>query len=113
MDPIVLITGWGVPAKLAKPLLYGLGILLLVGAVWLSIHLWGNHRYDEGVSAEDAKWQSAVEQLKSDASNSAANATTNAEKNAANFVEQHTKDQEAVNAAEANGTSPLDVLFGN
>lgn len=39
MDPISLLVGWGVPAKLAKPLLYGLGILLLLGAIFAAVKL--------------------------------------------------------------------------
>ena len=86
--------------------------LLIVGA-WLALHFYGNHRYNEGVSAEDAKWASAAQQLKSDAANAANSADANAAANFANYVQQHSKDQEAVNAAEANGSSPLDALFGN
>lgn len=87
--------------------------ILVVAAFWLALHFYGVHRYDEGVSAEDAKWQAAVTQLHADASNAASNADQTAAQAAANFIQQHSADQNAVNAAEAAGKSPLDALFGN
>ena len=113
MNPITILTGYGLYEKLAKWIVAVLAAVLLIGGLWLSLHFYGVHRYDEGVSAEDAKWQTAVNQLKSDASNAATNADANASANAANFIQQHSADQNAVNQAEAQGKSPLDALFGN
>ena len=39
MNLIATLIGWGVPAKLAKPLLYGVGVLLLVGAIFAAVKL--------------------------------------------------------------------------
>jgi hypothetical protein len=98
---------------LAKAIVAIVGLIIVIAAFWLAMHFYGVHRYNEGVSAEDAKWATAVAQLKSDASNAANNADANAAANLANFVQQHSADENAVNAAEANGSSPLDALFGN
>jgi type IV secretory pathway VirB6-like protein len=113
MSLIGLLVGWGVPQKLAKPLLIVIGVALLFGSVWLSLHLYRKHRYDEGVAATDAKWQAAVDQLKKDAAKSATKADDAAATRTADQIAKHTKDQEAVNEAQRNGTSPLDALFGN
>lgn len=95
-------------------LIAGIVALLLAALLfWLAMHFYGVHRYDEGVSAEDAKWQAATTQLKQDAGNAATNADTNAAINAATFIEQHSADQNAVANATAEGKSPLDALFGN
>jgi len=98
---------------LAKTVISIVAVLLLILAFWLALHFYGVHRYDEGVSAEDAKWQAAAAQLKSDASNAATNADANAAANLSNFVQQHSADQNAVNQAEAQGKSPFDAIFGN
>lgn len=87
--------------------------IFVIGAFWLAMHFYGVHRYDEGVSAEDAKWQAATDQLKSDASNAAGNADANAADRLQSYVANQTADQAAVNKAEAEGRSPLDALFGN
>lgn len=110
---LALITGWGVPARFAKPLLIGVGALLLLGSLWLSLHLYGQHRYNEGVTATDAKWQAAVQQLQKDAAKSATKADDAAATRVATHIEKAAKEQEAVTKAEAEGKSPLDVLFGN
>lgn len=87
--------------------------LLIVGGFWLALHFYGLHRYDEGVSATDAKWEAASAQLKSDAANSASNADANAVNRLQNYVANQQADQAAVNKAEAEGKSPFDALFGN
>jgi hypothetical protein len=108
-----LLLGLGVPQRFAKGLATVLTVLLLLGGIWLALHFYGKHRYDEGVSATDAKWEAAATQLKQDAANSAGKADDNAAERLDNYVQQHASDQEAVNEAERNGTSPLDALFGN
>jgi hypothetical protein len=39
MNLVALLVGWGVPAKLAKPLLIGLGILLFIGAIFAAVKI--------------------------------------------------------------------------
>lgn len=103
----------GLAAKLVgerfAPLLaYGAITLALVGAVW-----WLRaDAYSDGVKATDAKWVAAGEKLKRQAveAQSAANAAS-ATRTAAE-VERVREEKEKIDAAEASGSSPLDVLFG-
>jgi hypothetical protein len=55
MDPIALLIGWGVPAKLAKPLLIGVGILLLIGAIFAAVKI-HDHRV---IKQHEAQQQAA------------------------------------------------------
>jgi preprotein translocase subunit SecF len=104
--PIVL-------TPLAKIVAAIVAVLLIVGGFWLAMHFYGASKYNEGVSATDAKWQAAAAQLKSDAANSASNADANAADRLQNYVANQAADQAAVNKAQAEGKSPFDVLFGN
>jgi hypothetical protein len=101
------------PAFLTKPVLIGIGVVALLLAIWAALHFYGQHRYDEGVQATDQKWQDATDKLKADAAKSATKADDAAANRLQTYVEQQTSDQEAVNEAQRNGTSPLDALFGN
>jgi hypothetical protein len=113
MNPIAILTGYGLTDKAAKIVLTLIGAALLIGGVWLALHLYGAHRYNEGVSAADAKWEAAGAKLQADAANSANNADANATARTVNELANQARDQEAVNQAERNGTSALDALFGN
>jgi len=88
-------------------------LALLIGGVMA----WGGHKYHsgygDGVSAADAKWVAAGEQLKKDAAKSATKADDAAANRLADHVNEIAADQAAVNQAEKEGRSPLDVLFGN
>lgn len=103
----------GIPQRFQKIASIIMEIVIVLGLLWLGLHLYGKHRYNEGVAATDAKWQVAVEKLQQDAKQSATKADDAAAQRTATQLVKHTKDQEAVNAAVKNGTSPLDALFGN
>lgn len=102
-------------AKLAVPrwAIELAGVLLLLLAAWGALHFYGQRQYSRGEAASDAKWQAASQKLKDDAAKSRNVADEKAAQQSTAFIQQHTKDQEAVNAAEQKGTSPLDALFGN
>lgn len=89
-----------------------LAVLLLVGFIWWRIDAYGDSRYDAGVADTDAKWQQASQKLKDEAAKSATRADDRAAKRLDEFVEQAEDDRKAVEDANANGTSPLDALFG-
>ena len=56
MNIIAMLIGWGVPAKLAKPLLIGVGALLLCLAIFAAVKI-----HDHGVIAtHDAKQEAAT-----------------------------------------------------
>jgi hypothetical protein len=88
-------------------------VAVVIGLLWLSLHLYGARQYDRGVSATDQKWETAAAQLKADAAKSATRADDAAANRLAEQVNQVAADQEKVNEAQRNGTSPLDALFGN
>lgn len=87
------------------------GALLALG-LYLAITAYGNSRYREGVSDTDAKWAEASAKLKADAAKSATRADDAAVKRLEEHVAQASEDAAAVEKAKAEGSSPLDALFG-
>lgn len=83
-----------------------------LGLFYLAIARVKHNAFNAGVAANQAQVDKALAQLKQDARVSATKADDKAAVRAEVFVEQHTADQEALNEAERNGTSPLDALFG-
>lgn len=104
MLPINPLPRWAIEAIAA---------LLLLIAGWAAMHFYGVHRYNEGASAEDAKWQAASAKLQQDAGTAAAHADANSAASSATHAVQQQADQAAVNKAQAEGRSPLDALFAN
>jgi hypothetical protein len=96
-------------AKIVGPLL---AIALLVGG----IAAWGHSKYKAGhkagVEEVDAQWAAATKKLEAQAAQSATRADDAAAKRAEEFKTQADSDRKAVEDAEANGSSPLDALFG-
>jgi hypothetical protein len=93
----------------------GLAILfaLLALAMWRWLDSYGDRRFDEGVAATDAKWQAESEKLRVQAAQSATRADDAAVNRLVEHVEQVAAEQEQVNEAIRNGSSPFDVLFGS
>jgi len=99
-------------AMLAK---FGTGLLIfavLAFGVWRWLDSYGDRRYKEGVAATDMKWEKASAALKAQAAQSAGKADDAAANRLTEHLAQATKEQEKVDDAIANGSSPLDVLFG-
>lgn len=92
------------------------GPIVLLLAIFGGVKMWGNSRYNAGekagIEATDAKWVAASEKLKAEAAASATKADDKAAERLAEHVEQATADAAAVEKAKAEGTSPLDALFG-
>lgn len=91
---------------------YAIGGLALALAVFLAVRSYGNGRYDEGVTDTDAKWVEASDRLKEQAAQSATRADDAAVKRLEEFETQVEDEAKALEAAKAEGSSPLDVLFG-
>lgn len=91
---------------------YAIGAALAALAIYLAVSAYGNSRYDAGVKDTDAKWEEASARLKAQAEKSA----TRADDAAAKRLEEHRiqveDEAKALEAAKAEGSSPLDVLFG-
>ena len=106
---IAIVEGWGVGKRLAGVLVYAAGVLLIVVAVLFLWHL----AYKQGVDATDAKWKLASARLQAQA----VQAGVKADAPAIVRVQQHdakvAQEKERIDEAEAAGSSPFDVLFGN
>lgn len=92
-----------------------LGPIAALAIIIGGLMAWGSHKYHAGeragVEATDKKWETAAAQLKADAAKSATKADDAAANRLAERVTQMTADQEAVNEAIRNDSSPLDALF--
>lgn len=101
----------GVAPVLAKIFTYVVLPLVLIGAAWFALDAWGDSRYRAGVDATDAAWKAASDKALKDAVAAGAVATKN---ELGRLIEHQAKvedEKEAIDAALANGTSPVDALF--
>lgn len=89
------------------------GAVLIVVGIWLAITSYGDRRYRAGVDATDRKWEEASQRLKDEAARSATKADDRAAQRLDEFEEQVQEEQEAIDEAIENGSSPFDVLFGS
>lgn len=85
-------------------------VLLLIGgaSLWLRADA-----YSDGVKATDDKWVAAGEKLKQQAAAAQGAASAASISRTAIEVDRVQKEKEKLDAAEAKGSSPLDVLFGS
>lgn len=93
------------------------GPIVLLALVVGGIMAWGNSKFragkSEGIEETDAKWQAASDALKRKAAESATKADDAAVKRLEEHVAQAEEDAAAVEKAKAEGSSPLDALFGD
>jgi hypothetical protein len=99
----------GMPRRLVLEIV---GVLIILGLCYWALTAYGHRKYQEGVKANQEQVDKALAQLKADAAKSATKADDAAANRAAVEVENQKADQEALDDAERNGTSPLDALFG-
>lgn len=92
---------------------YALVIGIALGLFYWALTSYGHRKFNDGVKANQAQVEAALVQLKKDAAQSATKADDAAVNRAAAEVEHQKADQEKLDEAERNGTSPLDALFGN
>ena len=104
MNPIALLIGWGVPAKLAKPLLYalGIGLLLLAFAAAVKLH---DRRV---VQAHEAQQEIATAKADRKADTNAADQRVADQARLTNESEQI---QEATNEARSTGADPRAAYY--
>lgn len=98
--------------RIAKLIVWGLIVAIVVFLLYRAVDSYGDRRAREARDAERAAWVAAGEKLKADAAKSATKADDAAAKRLAEHMEQSNADKQAVDEAVANGTSPLDALFG-
>lgn len=98
------------------PWLKIVGPLVLALALIAGVLAWGSSKYHagkrDGIEQTDAKWQAASDKLKAEAAKSATKADDAAVNRLQEYQTQAAEDQEKINEAQRNGSSPLDALFG-
>ncbi len=108
---LAFLASLGLSKRVAQAVVY-LGLpLLLLAALWLALHLYGNSRYHAGYAANEAKWQAASQKLKDEAAKSATKADDAAAKRLEQFEALASLEQKELDDATANGSSVFDVMF--
>lgn len=91
------------------------GPVVLFALVIGGVMAWGSSKYRsgkaDGIGQTDAKWQAASDKLKADAAKSATRADDAAAIRHTEHLADARADQERIDEANRNGTSPLDALF--
>ena len=109
---IGLLMDYGLGKRVAQVVGYvGIPLLTLV-AIWWAITVYGNSRYDAGVTDTDASWQEASNVLIDQAAAASNAADASAEDRATDYAANLTAEKEKIDEAQREGSSPLDVLFG-
>lgn len=90
-----------------------IGALLLLAAIYMLLDAYGDSRYDKGKADADAAWQAASDKLIAKAQEAATKADKAAAARQADFAAKQEDEKERIEAAVAEGGSPLDVLFGS
>lgn len=88
------------------------GVLLLCWFVWHKIDAFGDRRYEAGIKAEREAWQEADRKLQEKAAKARTEADRSAAIREARHAEAVEEERKKIDEAVAQGTSPLDVLFG-
>lgn len=98
--------------SIPKPLLYVLGGLLALFALYLLLDAYGDARYDKGKADTDKAWIAAGEKLENQSVVAAGNADAPAVKRVEAWNEKVEAEKERIDAATSDGGSPLDALWG-
>jgi hypothetical protein len=92
------------------------GPLVLFAILLGGLAAWGHGKYNAGkragIEQTDAQWKAASDKLKAEAAQSATRADDAAVQRLERYQDQAAEDQRKVEDAQANGSSPLDALFG-
>lgn len=108
---ITFLTGLGLTTRLVKLIAY-VGIpLAIIGALWLTLHLYGNARYQAGRDYESALYKAASDKLLQQAATSASQADRQSVVRNLDFVAKQEHEKEKIDAAVANGSSAFDAMF--
>lgn len=90
----------------------GVAAFLLIGALLWAVLAWGQSRYDAGEADADARWFEASRKLEQEARQAGSAADRGEAKRIKDHTAQVAVEKEKIDEAVAEGSSPLDVLFG-
>ncbi len=110
---IGLLMGWGLGKRAAQAIAYVALPLLLLAGFYLLLDAYGDSRYHAGETAADARWEEAGRKLEKQAAQSAGKADAASVARTMDFNAKVAEEKEKLDAAAVDGSSPLDVLFGN
>lgn len=109
---IALLTGWGLTEKVAKLVAYiGIPVVILI-AFYMMLSVYGNSRYNAGKADTDAAWKIAHEKLLTESAQAKGAADVEALAREMDYFAEVEQEKEKVDEAIAQGSSPIDVLFG-
>lgn len=89
-----------------------LGGLALLAALYFALDSYGDKRYASGKADENAAWKKAEADLLKRSANATAKADKVLAANAATHAAEVADERKKIDAANAEGSSPIDVLFG-
>lgn len=89
------------------------GAALVLVAFYIALNAYGNARYNAGKKDADAAWQAASDKLIQKAANAGTKASEAAAARQADFAAKQEDERKRIDAAQQQGASPFDVLFGN
>lgn len=110
--PLWLISGLGSLKSVPRGVWLALGAVLIAVCFYLALNAYGNSRFNAGKAEADAAWKAASDRLIEKAHKSAAKADVAAAARAADYAAKVEDERERIDAATAEGSSPMDVLFG-
>ncbi len=110
---IGLLVGWGLSEKAAKAVLWIVLPVVVLVAFYLLLDAYGDSRFRAGEQATDARWKEAAWKLEAQAAAAASTATAASVARVMDYNAKVADDKERLDAAAVDGSSPLDVLFGN
>jgi len=110
---IAWLMGLGLSQRAAKLLVIVGGTLLVLAAFYIALTAYGHARYKQGKADADAAWIAASNKLIQQAQSSASKADKAAAARQADFAAKQEDERKRIDAAQKQGDSPLDVLFGN
>lgn len=105
------LIGLGLSPRAAKVVAIFVGFLLIFAAFYLLLHAYGNERYKAGKADADKAWIAASDKLIQKSQNAGTKASTAAAARQADFAAKVEDEKERIDAANAEGSSPFDVLF--
>lgn len=110
---ITALMGLGLSRKMAGIAVWAVGILAVLGLFYWALDSYGDRRYEKGKHDTEEAYQKASDKLMQEAGEARTQADKQAAVAAVEYATKVEDEKEKIDAAIADGSSPLDVLFGN